>query len=219
MINIYFDRHTEFASRHLVNQLGKLGYKARITDRLNVNDKSLHLIYNGHNLGRMPPNYIIMNTEIGGSHWFNDKYFDKIKNAIAVWDYHEKNQPSYEHEKKSIVTPGIDPQNFKKKDIPLMFYGWIDGSERRRLILDELSKELKILIVTNILGKNMWRLLGRTKTVINVHYYDDSPPEMYRICEAISFGCKVWMYDEKEEITTYHDNLEELKEALKLIGI
>lgn len=216
MIKVNCATHTEFAARHLVNQLGKLGHQAQLVDSLNLVDRSLHIIYNAHALKYLPPNYIIMNTEVGQSHWFTGEYLKRIANARAVWDYSEKNQRCYYHSKKCIVTPGVNPQQVGEKDIPLLFYGWIDGSERRKSILDDLQTKHDIFIVTDTLGQSMWDLLSRTKVVLNVHYYDNSPPELYRICEAISFGCSVWMHDENEEISTMHDNLEELKQALNI---
>lgn len=217
MIKIHTAIHTEFAARHLVNQLAKLGHQAQIIDDINYSDRSLHIIYDSHALKFMPPNYVVMNTEIAQSHWFSPEYLRRIKKARAVWDYSERNQSRYENPKKSIVTPGLNPQHHNGKDIDCLFYGWIEGSKRRQEILRDLSKVREIFTVTNTVGPSMWDLLRRAKVVINIHYYDDSPLELYRIHEAVSHGCKVWLHEESQEITTVHDNLEELKQALKSI--
>jgi hypothetical protein len=72
-----------------------------------------------------------------------------------------------------------------------LFYGWIDGSIRRKWLLNELSKHIKITTVTNKTGEQMWRILQRTWTVVNIHYYNDAPMELFRINEALSHGCNV----------------------------
>jgi hypothetical protein len=38
----------------------------------------------------------------------------------------------------------------------------------------------------------MWDILLRTQIVLNIHYSEDSPAEMYRICEAGSHGCVIF---------------------------
>jgi hypothetical protein len=191
MIKIRTQPHTEFAARHLVNQLAKLGKPAQIIDHIDPNSKDLHIIYNSHELHVLPKRWICMQTEIAQSHWFNAEYLTKIRKALAVWDYSEVNQQHYYHPRKSIVTPGYAPQPVKEKTIDYLFYGWIEGSERRKRILEELQKEIDIMVVTNTVGPPMWDILSRTKVVINIHYYENSPPEWYRFCECASFGARM----------------------------
>lgn len=211
--------HVAFAARHLVNQLEKLGRKALIVDQINPRDKDIHIIYNVHELSVLPENFICMQTEVAYSHWFRPDYLAKIRKAKAVWDYSPVNQANYFHQNKAIVTPGVSPQPAVEKDIEYLFYGWVEGSLRRQQALWKIQEEMPVTIINNTVGQEMHDILARTKQVINIHYYDDSPKELYRICESVSFGCKVWMYDEGEFITEQHDNLEELKHALKLAKI
>lgn len=210
--------HTSFAAGILVDQLIKLGHQASIVQGYDVRDDDIYLIYNASGLTRLPKKYIVMQTEISSSHWFNSNYLKTLTNALAVWDYSELNTGRYKrlNKKIAIVTPGIRKIETPEKDIETLFYGHIKGSQRRERILKQL---IGVQIIENTLGQPMWDILKRTKKVINIHYYDNSPPELYRIHESISHGCQVWMHDESELYTNAYDNLEEIKTGLKVAGI
>ena len=208
--------HTLFAAQLLSKQLKSLGHEAEITRHINIHDKyAVYIIYNAAAVERFPVYYIVMQTEIAGTHWFNQKYlYEIIPGAMAVWEYSEYNLPYYSHEKRCIVTPGVGPQSPEQlaklnpsgiRDIPVLFYGWINGSPRRQRILDNLNAQgIPIVRVTNMLGLDLWTLLARTKVVLNLHYHDFSPLETYRINEALSFGCKVVTEtDTQQEIEKY----------------
>jgi len=185
--------HTLFAAQHLVKQLNKLGHDASICNEI-LDDEFIYIIYNAaaDNL-KIPKNYIVYQTEISTSHWFTPKYFNIIKGALAVWDYSESNVNKYRAYNRNIliVPPGIEPQPTLEKDIPLLFYGWIKGSQRRFSALRAIERKMPIKIVTATMGSEMWDILSRTKTVVNIHYYNNSPLELFRINEALSFGCHV----------------------------
>jgi hypothetical protein len=219
-IKIWSNVHCAFAARHLCNQLGVLGHQADIIDHWDPSDDTLHILYQVAGKWNLPPNYIIQQTEPWNSHWMSQEYLTKtIPNAKAVWDYSADNFKAYNHPNKCIVTPGIRPQSHKMKDIPLLFYGHIDGSPRRREIVERLQRQHKMEVVTNTTGPAMWKILGRTNTVINVHYHEEAPLELYRFHEALSFGCQVWLEDEQRFYTHDQDNLEEIKHGLSLAGI
>lgn len=193
--------HTMFAAWHLVNQLNDLGHDAELVSEIDLKDLTTYIIYHPKDRKSLPKNYIVYQTEIGTSHWFKPEYFQTIAGAIAVWDYSINNVFRYQMFNKniSIVTPGVEPQELQEKDIPVTFYGWIEGapgknmikSERRKKLLSQIGKQVPINIVTNSLGNAMWEILRRTKVVLNIHFYDNSPLEVFRINEALSFGCQV----------------------------
>lgn len=220
MIKIWSNVHCSFAALHLVNQLKKLGHEASIIQEWDKNDESLYILYQVSNKSGLPKNFILQQTEPWNSHWFNEHYLNEtIKNAIAVWDYSEENQKHYEHEKKCIVTPGINMQSHHPKTIMSLFYGHIDGSPRRAEIIEKLKSMAHLEVVTNTCGPEMWKILKSTAEVINIHYHEDSPLELYRIYESISHGCAVYLYDEHKFFTGAADNLEEIAHGLKLAGI
>lgn len=213
--------HTSFAAGILSEQLHKLGHSAKIVHEIDVRDPDVYIIYNASGYTRLPKQYIVMQTEIGTSHWFTTRYLKTIKNALAVWDYSELNTVRYNriNNKIAIVTPGIKWIEHNGKDIEYLFYGWIQGSKRRDEIVNHLREVLNVTVVENTVGEQMWDFLKRTKVVINIHYYENSPLELYRLHESISHGCKVWLQDEGYFYENAKDNLEEIKEGLKMAGI
>lgn len=236
MIKVISNAHTMFAAIHLVQQLRKIGYPASIVDTFDLQDESLYIIYNAVGLRRMPKNYIVQQTEIWHSHFFNKCYFKTLQRARAVWDYSTENFKAYRAIKRTcIVTPGINPQPKAEKDIDYLFYGWIEGSVRRQTIINELKKTCNLTVVTNRVNGEMWDILKHTKTVINIHYYANSPLEVYRINEALSFGCNVLTevglinglrYSTIRNSDRFFqiferdlDNTEEIKHGLKIAGI
>lgn len=219
-IKVWSDVHCAFDARHLVQQLKKLGHDAIIIESWNQYDECLHILYQVSNKYNLPKNYILVQTEAWFSHWFNAHYHQTIRKAMAVWDYSEANQHAYEHENKCIVTPGINPQPAEEKTIENLFYGWVEGSKRRQAKLKNLSELIEDLkIVTNLTGQEMWSILAKTKNVLNVHYYHNSPLELYRFHEALSFGCRVYLIDEQQIYKYSGDNIEEIKHGLKIAGI
>lgn len=201
-----------FAARNMVATLNKLGHQAAIFDKPIPGDESMYIIYQANHVAAMPKNYILQQTEIAGSHWFRPEsgYLAKIKKAAAVWDYSMDNIQAYGRLNKNVMLmpPGIFlQQETEQRDIPFLFYGWIEGSERRARIVRTLKEALpNLVIVTDKLGEDMWSILRRTKVVLNVHYHENSPLESYRIGEAYSFGCAVLTehrgrHDEHEQNT------------------
>lgn len=187
---VYSSPHTRFAATHLVDQLRKLGHRAEYVTHINKFDTAVYIIYNANSCRILPPNYIVYQTEIHGTHHFNARYHRIIKGALAVWEYSSDNLHAYQHKRVFMVTPGISIQPETPKDIPFLFYGWIDGSPRRKVI-HSIKNTIPVTIVTNKLCDDIWNLLKRTKTVINIHYHEHSPLELFRINEALSFGCDV----------------------------
>lgn len=212
--------HTSFAAGILAEQLQKLGHQAKIVDSIDVRDPDVYIIYNASGYTRLPKQYIIQQTEIATSHWFTTRYLKTIKNALAVWDYSELNTPRYNriNNKIAIVTPGFKWVEHNGKDIQYLFYGWLQGSERRNRILNDILKEKEVTVIENTTGVMMWEFLKRAKVVINIHYYDKSPLELYRLHESISHGCDVYLQDEGRYFDTVYDNLEEIKHGLSIAG-
>lgn len=213
--------HTMFAAMILRDQLIKLNYPSTIVNEINYKDDCIYFIYQAAGLKRLPKRYVVLQTEIATSHWFNSTYLRTLVNAMAVWDYSELNIPRYSrlNKKIAIVTPGLKHVEHNGKDINYLFYGWIEGSKRRNEVIRHLKEVLDIKIIENTLTTDMWDILKRTKTVINIHYYDNSPLELYRLHESVSHGCKVWLQDEGYFYEDAKDNLDEIQEGLKVAGI
>ncbi len=185
--------HTLFAALHLVRQLKTLGHKAELVREINPKDDDIYIIYNAALATRLPKNYIVYQTEIGTSVWFHEKYLNIIRGAMQVWEYNILNTYRYSdyNRKIFIVGPGIDIQKRTPKDIPVLFYGWVRSCVRRETLLSGISRRMPVKIITNTMGSEMWKLLSRAKVVLNIHFYENSPLELFRIHEALSHHCHV----------------------------
>jgi len=193
MINIYTIPHTLFAARHLAAQLCHLGHPARIVTDIDPRSPHLHIIYGAAMCSVFPRNYIVYQTEVAGSHFFNVNYVRILSRARAVWDYHPDNVSAYAHAnpRHCIVTPGYELQPHSVKDVPVLFYGWVEGSPRRLNIIKQLRRHMPLHVITNLLAPHIWDRLSRAHTVINLHYHPHSPLERFRINEALSHHCHV----------------------------
>lgn len=216
MIKIFTPPHTLHAAMILCDKLNGMNRPAKIVDNIDRRDPDLYIIYNAaaHNFVNLPAHYVVMQTEIAGTHWFNANYDKIIRKAIAVWDYCEYNQMAYSHSRMSIVTPGVIQPGVYKKDIDYLFYGWIEGSARRQNMLSELQKELKIKIITDKVSHDIWPILKRTKVVVNIHYYNFSNLELYRRNESLSFGCQ-FITEPKHFFDNTYDNLDKFISDIK----
>lgn len=190
---VYTIPHTLFAAQHLVQQIKKLRHRCQLVTKIE-NDDAIYIIYNPAVIrGKLPKKYIVYQTEIGTSRWFSPHYFRIIENALAVWDYSPVNVVRYrEHNKKiTIVPPGINPQPVIDKDIAVLFYGYNPHGHRRSNILSQIQRHVPVHIETNLMGEAMWKKLAHAKVVVNVHFYDNSPFELFRVNEALSHSCHV----------------------------
>jgi len=197
---IFAPRQMMFASVILNDTLNKLGYKSELVDKIDPTDDAyIWIIYNASLAWAVPKYYICYQTEQIGTHWFNERYYQRLAECLAVWEYNEKNLECYQHLNNniSIVRPGVALQPKVKKDIDLLFYGAM--SDRRKRALKQFSN---CMIVENNLGQSMQDLLARTKVVVNIHYYNNSPLEFFRINECLSNHCNV-----VSEKSSYGDEL------------
>jgi hypothetical protein len=197
---IFAPRQMMFASIILNDTLNKLGYKSELVDKIDpTDDAHIWIIYNASLAWAVPKYYICYQTEQIGTHWFNERYYQRLAECLAVWEYNEKNLECYQHLNNyiSIVRPGVALQPKVKKDIDLLFYGAL--SDRRKRALKQFSN---CMVVENNLGQSMQELLARTKVVVNIHYYNNSPLEFFRINECLSNHCNV-----VSEYSSYGDQL------------
>lgn len=197
---IFAPRQMMFASIILNDTLNKLGYKSELVDKIDPNDSNhIWIIYNASLAWAVPQYYICYQTEQIGTHWFNHRYYSRLAECMAVWEYSEINTECYKHlnDNICIVGPGIAPQKKVNKDIEVLFYGALSDRRKRAVALLD-----NCMVVDNNLGQSMQELLARTKVVVNIHYYDKSPLETFRINECLSHHCHV-----VSEFSTYGDEM------------
>lgn len=227
MIKIWRPNHVAFAANILVKKLQSMGEKVYIVDKIDPSDACLYIIYNASSVKRLPNNYIVYQTEVAGSKWFSRKYLATLKNALAIWEYNSDNIKAYKHLNPniSIVSPGYEPQAVNvTRDIPLLFYGYTKKSPLRLNLLQAIQNKIDIKVVEDELTTGMWSILSRTGVVLNIHYYENAPLEMFRINEALSFGCSVisqtspTIPDKYNNIVRFADTTEEMLSLVEEFG-
>lgn len=79
-----------------------------------------------------------------------------------------------------------------KRTIDLLFFGAMN--QKRYDILHAIQNKFpkkNIVATCDAFGKDLDELLRKTKTVINISYYDNAVLETHRINQCISYGCNV----------------------------
>lgn len=226
MFKIWSPPHTIFAASLLAEHLKLQGYSAEVVPAIDTSDKAVYIIYCAAKVKYFPKNYIVYQTEISGSVWFTPAYLKTISNAICVWEYSSANIAAYQTHNNNIaiVPPGVAPQVNSEKDIPVLFYGWVSGSSRRKQMLAAIEKEVSVMVVSDKLHGQMWRLLHRAKVVLNLHFYEHSPLEVFRVNEALSFNCHVVSErsshgdEDYRGLIKFGSNTKQLVSAIKAAG-
>jgi len=164
----------------------ELGYVVPITTVLN-SDRPL--VLGAHLLPELPTNAIIYNTEQVGSFWFTPTYIELLR-THEVWDYSEEN---IDKEKRLLqieakycpvgyepVLTRIPQLPEEKQDIDVLFYG--SPTPRRVPILKAIEDAgLKLQTLFGVYGAERDYYIARSKIVLNLHAYDDSPFEIVRV--------------------------------------
>lgn len=183
-----------------VDLLEKKNYNVTIVNDIKDNDNSLYFIlFINTNKAK---NYIVYNFE------YNQQYIENkmelLKNAKEVWDYSLFNIGKYNIKIHKFVPylPLNIIDNFKKyifknyisktKEINFLFYG--QKNKRREDILNQMNVNIKKIGYNwgeLYYNKDLFKLLGKTKYVINIHFYDEGVIEIYRIIECLLLGITV----------------------------
>lgn len=169
---------------------------------LNPNDPTLHIVMCPNVFYNFPKHYIAYQFEQAHSRWFTKDYIHRLNSAIEIWDYSEYNINYFKGQfgRPHIFVPvgrvehNIDIFN-QARDIDVLFYGEHAGSSRRTNFLNDMKELRPITVVDGFsvhkFGSDIVDILKRTKVVLNHHYYDNGNLEVVRVCEALSYGCKV----------------------------
>jgi len=205
-IKIYARSHVLFAAKILANHLRKLYHEPSIVSDIDPNDVTLHIIYCAFVAPALPKNYIVYQTEVLNSKWFTKDYQHILDGALAIWDYDARNVLHMPYKSHSVVPPGINPQSIDgNRDIDVMHYGSIN--ERRRNLLNEVQDYCCIKIIEDVYGEDMYALLKRAKVVLNLHYYPNAPLAVFRIHEALSYGCSVVSEPTNDVAQKFHNDV------------
>ena len=172
--------------------LRSMGHEAELVTDIDPDDDTLHLIYVAFSTV-VPRRYILYQTEVYGNSWWDDNYLTKCRSALQIWDYAQANLDHYDFGCPKFLIPpfefdaGPQPQRI----IDLLFYGHVNDRRGRWLGNIRRRTGKQITVVQGSYGEAMLDTLRRTRTVINLHAYDSSPLELFRITEALSCGCRI----------------------------
>ena len=136
-----------------------------------------------------PPKSILFNLEqiTPGSSWLTPAYLKLLK-RYQVWDYSQYNINQLGKLGISKVTHcpiGFSEklqriEHLQDKDIDVLFYGSMN--ERRLQILEALvNAGLKAEAVFGVYGKQRDEMIGRSRIVLNIHYFPSKIFEIVRI--------------------------------------
>ena len=176
---------------------------------------------------RLPLNYIAVQAEqLESSKWFTDSYYQRLDEAVAIFDYSKKNiEYLYKYFKKKPIyfSPITINPEYKKytlntqnteKQYDIVFYGSMD-SDRRQHIIGLLAKKYKLKIINRLFGEELYKELAKGKIVINIHYYHNALLETTRIFELLSLNYNI-IISEKGIDQEEHTRLEELVDFIDI---
>lgn len=197
-------------------------------------EKLPHIVIAPQMFRELPDMYVAFQMEQSvSSRWFTDEYYQKLKNAVAIFDYSLEN---IEFLSKNIdlgkvfympisLLSNLNSKEFSNlKEYDIIFYG-DDSCERRKKIINELNKRFKIKIINNLFGEELYKELAKSRIIINIHYYEGALLETTRLYECLSLNTSVIIsersidmdeHKELEKIVDFVDigNIKELEEKI-----
>jgi len=191
-INIcYLDKIFHDVAESLRFGFYELGFDVCIKPGLIISDRQ-NIIIGGHmisNFSQVPPGSVIVNFEQLGSDsiLIREEYINLMR-AHKVWDYSVRNIEwlAARGVTARLLRLGYSPylnrvHNLEYQDIDVLFYGALN--ERRINILQLLQeKGLNVVSISSgMTGVELDEYIGRSKVVLNLHYYSTKIFEIVRV--------------------------------------
>jgi hypothetical protein len=194
--------------------------KIEVIDNV-YNDSDLWIILGLQNAKYMPNKYIVWNFEQleVETEQFDNKFWDRMKNAFEVWDYSKENIKWLEekHLIKAIHLPlgwcpmmkinSVQTQLWNKRNNTFAFVGLMN--ERRRDILKSCHMLAKVNNWNMYLSNKCWNneydyIYSITKIGLNIHCYSGKTIlEVHRIIPLILN--KIWVISEHSNDIWYDE--------------
>lgn len=180
----------------------------------------LHILMGASAFDRVPENFIAVQLEqLGGGRPMERAYFNKLRSSLKVIDYSRSNMhvlrglgiepghltyiPIAPYRRRGGHAAGGLTQEcapFRDRPIDVLFFG--DPSAPRRVeALNLLTSRLNVHTAKGIYGAELLELVGRTKVVVNIHYYEKPHLETMRLSQCFSVGTPVvseWADDARD---------------------
>jgi len=199
--------HTLFLARLMLNPLRAHGFSPEISSTFDGGkDYPLHIVLCPQFFEKLPPteNTIIFQLEQSiNSRWFTPEYIDMLKKCSSIMEYKIDNidflvEQGIDRDKIFYLPLGGNSENLSEgtametyKKYDFIFYGDSLSSERRRVFLDALSRKYRVKICNEVFADDIYKLIKKSRCVINIHYYENALLETPRIFEALSLGVPV----------------------------
>ena len=142
--------------------------------------------------------YIIYQLEqVKQSKWINKLYLERIEYSLFTLDYSLYNYNFFEKnfEKKyykkiyhfpiPIINKFIINKNIEI-NYDLLFFGTFN--KRRTDICNILKDKYNILVVNDLFGDELYKVIIKSKIILNIHYYKNAVLETARINDVLRFN-------------------------------
>ncbi|MFQ5471158.1 MAG: hypothetical protein ACE5EH_12820 [Gammaproteobacteria bacterium] len=131
------------------------------------------------------------------SPWFSLELVDIFRRYV-LWDYSKQNAAKLEA--MGVNVSNVVPIGYRKeltrirfepeRDIDVLFFGSMNA-RRKEIITRMNAAGLRVAAGFGIYGKKRDSLIGRSKLLLNVHFYDAKVLEMVRISYLLSNHCAI----------------------------
>lgn len=196
-----------------LNKSSKISYNF-----IDINPKVKNIIFGAHLLNddminSIPSNTIIFNTEQIES--INEIWKRRIlllaSKGIIFWDYSNHNLDlllTKLNVKGRLFEIGFQKnlQRIKKndnKEVDVLFYGSLNN-RREKIINSLLKNNVKVKCLFGVYGKERDDWIGKSKIVLNLHYYDSKIFEIVRIFYLLTNAIPI--VSEVDENTKLNNN-------------
>ena len=194
-------RHCLFIGELIKNELKESGIISEIMFEKPQSgfSKELHFVVCPQIFQELPDYYISYQLEQSvSSRWFDESYFEKLKNSVAVFDYSLMNLKYLQDNGLSLKDVfhvpiaylpnyleqyNLDACNEEQYDV--LFYGDVNNP-RREAYLAKISEKFKVKVVKEVFGLALYQELIKAKIILNIHYYEGALLETTRIYECLS---------------------------------
>lgn len=201
-IIILCTKHTHYVAKLVQDSLNQLNTSSEIIfDEPNEGFSDLwHIVICPQMYPKLPKNYLAFQMEQSvSSRWFNTEYFNKLEKAKFVFDYSITNLNFLQKNNipfsklfylpigmlESLQKNNTDADNNFEYEVA--FYG-DPNCERRKNFLEELQKNFKIKVISEVFGDELYNELKKAKIIVNIHYYENALLETTRIYECLSLN-------------------------------
>ena len=200
--NIIYGKH--YLQRELANNLINMCIKAGIPVQKQKNNVCWINVLVSRSRVEKNDFHVIWQMDQPGNSEYNN--LARYKN-LRVWEFsYKSNEDRKSQDLNSsylpFPLPDTDPFTFdiSNKTIDILLIGTI--SDRRKKIIELLKENgINAKLESKCIGNEKINMISKSKIILNIHYYNPSYQETYRILEGLQYGaCVISELSEDEYI-------------------